>query len=75
MTTGLFQKKDQTGGLKTYFFEKHPGVFRFFTLPLQIPNKTRLHFSDEVLASNYHGCKGEEIRLIPYYMIDIIYKT
>ena len=32
-------------------------------------------FSDVVLVSNYHGCKGEAIKLIPYYMTDIIYKT
>ena len=32
-------------------------------------------FSDVVLVSNYHGCKGEAIKLISYYMIDIIYKT
>ena len=32
-------------------------------------------FSDVTLVSNHHGCKGETISLIPYYMIDIIYKT
>ena len=32
-------------------------------------------FFDVDLVSNYHGCKGEAIKLIPYYMIDIIYKT
>ena len=31
--------------------------------------------SDVILVSNYHGCKEEAIKLIPYYMIDIIYKT
>ena len=25
--------------------------------------------------SNYHGCKGEAINLIPHYIIDVIYKT
>ena len=25
--------------------------------------------------SDYHGCKGEAINSIPYYMIDLIYKT
>ena len=29
--------------LRTYFFEKTPGIFRFSTLPLEIPGKTRLH--------------------------------
>ena len=23
----------------------------------------------------YHGCQGEAMQLIPYYLIDIIYKT
>ena len=32
-------------------------------------------FSDVVLISDYHGCKGEAIKLIPYYIIDIIYKS
>ena len=28
-----------------------------------------------VLVSNYHGCKGEAIKLIPYYMTDIVDRT
>ena len=40
---GLFQKKNQTGGLRIYFFVTTPGIFRFFTLPLEIQDKTRLH--------------------------------
>ena len=28
-----------------------------------------------ILVSNYHGCKGEAINLIPHYLIDIIHKT
>ena len=35
-------EKNQTGGLKTYFLEKNPGNFRFFTLPLEIPDKAKL---------------------------------
>ena len=32
------------GGLRTYFFEKKPRkCFIFFTLPLEIPDKTKLH--------------------------------
>ena len=31
-------------------------------------------FPDVILVSNYHACKGEAIKLIPYYMVDIIYK-
>ena len=30
-------------------------------------------FSDVLLVSNYHGCKEEKVKLIPNYMIDIIY--
>ena len=40
---GLFQKKPNRGGLRTYLFETPPGFFRIFTLPLEIPDKTRLH--------------------------------
>ena len=32
-------------------------------------------FSDVVLKSNYQDCKGEAIRLIQNYIINIIYKT
>ena len=32
-------------------------------------------FSDVVLISNYHGFKGKAIKSIPYYIIDIIYKS
>ena len=28
-----------------------------------------------ILVSNYHGCKGEAINLMPHYLIDIIHKT
>ena len=37
------EKKHKKGGLRTYFFEKHPGIFRFFTLPLGILDKKELH--------------------------------
>ena len=40
------------------------------------PNFSRLlFFTDVVLVSNYHGCNGEAIKFMPYYMIDIINKT
>ena len=34
-------------------------------------------FSDVILilVSNYHGCKGEAISLIPHSLIDIVYKS
>ena len=45
-------------------------------LPINRHTSSRLLlFSDVILVSNYHGCKGEAIKLIPYYMIGIIYKT
>ena len=31
-------------------------------------------FSDVILVSSYHSCKGESANLIPHYMIDVIYK-
>ena len=36
------EKKIQTMGLRIYFFE-NPGVFHFFTLTLEIPDKIRLN--------------------------------
>ena len=50
------------------------------TSKLNLPIKSytllgQFFFSDETLVSNYHGCNGEAINLIPHYMIDIIYKT
>ena len=48
------------------------------TLPtLKLPNKSHLLsreilYSNIVLVSNYHGCKGETTKLIPYCVIDII---
>ena len=41
---GYSRKKKKQGGLRTYFFENPPaGIFHFFTLPLEIPHKTKLH--------------------------------
>ena len=39
---GTIPEKSQTGGLRTNFFEKSPGIFRILTLHLQIPDKTKL---------------------------------
>ena len=36
-------EKNQTGGLRIYIFEKTPGILCFFTLPLKIPDKIKLH--------------------------------
>ena len=42
---GLFQKKKQTGSGEGwwYTFENTPKTFKLFTLPLEIPGKTRPH--------------------------------
>ena len=45
---GLFQKKKRAGGnlgggVEEILFGIPQGIFRFFTLSLQIPDKTRLY--------------------------------
>ena len=48
---GYSRKKKKQGaggegggaGLKTYFFENPAGIFRLFTLPLKICDKSNLH--------------------------------
>ena len=35
-------EKQANRGLRTYIFENPPGIFAFFTLPIEIPDKTRL---------------------------------
>ena len=44
-TSEWFQKKSRKGGvgLRIYFCENSPGIFHFFTLPLEIPDKTKLN--------------------------------
>ena len=41
-------------------------------LSISVP-KAEYFCSFVILVSNYHDCKGKTIKLIPYYMIDIIY--
>ena len=36
-------EKIQTGGFEIYFFENPLGIFHFLTLPLEIPDKTKLN--------------------------------
>ena len=38
-----YSRKKQTGRLMTCFFEIPQGFFHFFTLPLEIPDKTKLN--------------------------------
>ena len=41
---GYPRKKPNRGrGRGTYFFENPPGLFQFFTLPQEIPDKTKLN--------------------------------
>ena len=39
---GLFQKKTNKRGVEDIVFSKPPGIFRFFTLPLEFPDKKEL---------------------------------
>ena len=53
-----------------------PNTLPTLKLPIKShPSSRYLFFPDVVLISNYHGCKGRAIKLIPYYMININYKT
>ena len=36
-------EKSKQRGLRIYFFENPPGIFHFFNLPLEIPDKTKLN--------------------------------
>ena len=43
-TMGYSRKKSiREEGLRTCFFENPPRMFRFFILPLETPDKTKLH--------------------------------
>ena len=39
----LFQTKIQMGEFRIYFFQKNLGIFRFVTLPLEIPECSSVH--------------------------------
>ena len=39
---GYSKNKSKRGRLRIYFFEKRPGMFYLYTLPLEIPDKTKL---------------------------------
>ena len=52
------------------------GTLPTINLPIKShPSSRKLFFPDVILVSNCHGCKGEAIKSIPYYMRDVIYKT
>ena len=40
-----YSRTNSNRGLRIYFSEKNPGIFRFVTLALEIPEKTRHPFS------------------------------
>ena len=57
---GLFQKKKLRVWLRHIFFGKNPEISRYVTLPLEIPDKTRLHswnFSNIVLATSLENSR------------------
>ena len=43
--------------------------------PYQWRSQGSLWWPNAILVSNYHGCKGEAINLLPHYLIEIIHKT
>ena len=43
MCWAIPEEKKQTEELRVYFFETPPGIFHFFTLLLEITDKTKLH--------------------------------
>ena len=57
-------RKNPNGGLRSYFFEKTPGIFRFATLPLEIPERPSFHrkFCKIIYTPyNFHGQKPRPI--------------
>ena len=71
---GLFQKEMKQGGLKIYFCENSPGIFHFFTLPLEILDKTKLNpwiFSIvlDPLAWKFHGQKQRSMEIPHYFFL------
>ena len=62
---------------KHFFVQSIIILVKLPTLNLSIKSRNLLRqfFVDEILVSNYHGCKKEAINLIPHYMIDMMYKT
>ena len=43
LVLGCSRKKKKTGRVEEILFENAPEIFRCYTLPLEIPDKTRLH--------------------------------
>ena len=71
---GLFQKKMKQGGLKVYFCENSPGIFHFFTLPLEILDKTKLNpwiffIVLDPLAWKFHDQKQRSMEIPHYFFL------
>lgn len=47
-----------------------PGTLPTFNLPI---GSRLLLFFNVILVSNYHGFNGEKIKLLPYYMTDVLF--
>ena len=62
-------KKIKTGGLRIYFCENCPGIFHFFTLSLEIPDKTKLYST--VLARS-QGQKQRPMEISHYFFLVIL---
>ena len=57
---GLFQEKLKQGGLRIYFFENPPGIFHFFTLPQEIPDKTKLIHLHKIVLDPFWKFQGQK---------------
>ena len=72
--SALFQRKTKQGQLRTYVFEKPPGIFIIVTLPLEIPDKTSFHHWNFIKilwhAWKFQGRKA--IMEIPHNVFSII---
>ena len=62
--------------LRKYFFICHFWYTSSFESTYKKPPSIKVvYFSDVILVSKYHGCKGEAVKLMPSYMTDVVYKT
>ena len=62
--------------LGCHFFIYYPWNTSNFELSIKShPSLRQLFFYDVVLVANCHGCEGQAMKLVPYYIININYKT
>ena len=69
-------EKNQTGrGLRIYFSENCPGIFHSFTLPLELPDKTKLsspsHIPHSVsqIRQKFQGQKQKPMEIPHYFFL------